>query len=648
MKIKLLLFLLGMLSFVDTYSQIEQAVSWSFSYKNTEKNIYQLTFTATIKENWHLYSLNIPEGGPIATSINYDNTNSIISFNKPIEIPTPEKHYDSSFNMELAYWNHKASITQIIKVKDGTDSISGYIEFMSCDNERCLPPDTYTFSFHTNTKKLANNTHSSGEKSYWSIFFIAFGAGIIALLTPCVFPMMPMTVSFFTKQNKTKAKGIRNALFYGFFIILIYVLIGIIISLIPNIKSDDINQLSTGPVFNLFLFILLVVFAISFFGAFEITMPSSWVNRADKGVDKGGIVGSFFMALTLSLVSFSCTGPIVGGILVKAVTEGGIAPPIGMAGFGLGLALPFAFFAMFPSYLNSLPKSGGWLNSVKVVLGFIELAFAFKFLSNVDLVLDLHILEREVFIAIWIVIFGALAFYLFGKIKLPHDSVIENLSVSRFLFGLFTLAFTVYMIPGLWGAPLKLISAFPPPMEYAESPLGVGNRAQSTTYTPTNQENNAPASLAGKIEPGPQGISVFHDYDDALEYAKQVNKPLFLDFTGKACVNCRQMEINVWSDPIINSILKNDYIVAALYVDFRKDLPKNEQYISQTTGKKIRTVGNKWSDFQISRYKINSQPYYVLVDHDEKELNTPKTYEPDIKEYTKWLKEGLRKFNATK
>jgi len=315
-----------------------------------------------------------------------------------------------------------------------------------------------------------------------------------------------------------------------------------------------------------------------------------------------------------------------------------------MFGFSLALALPFTLFAAFPGYLNSLPKSGGWLNSVKVVLGFLELALAFKFLSNADLVLDLHLLEREVYIAIWIAIFGALSFYLLGKLKLPHDSPMDHLPVSRLLLGLFVLSFTIYMIPGLWGAPLKMISAFPPPMEYAESPEGVGNRSRQPIRVSSEEVSKDLIKLEAKMDVGPQGLSVFHDYDEALTYAKAVGKPLFIDFTGKACVNCRQMEINVWSDPAVNSIMMNDYVVVALYVDFRKPLPKEEQYVSETTGKKIRTIGNKWSDFQISRYKINSQPYYVLLDHNEKELVKPKAYEPNIKAYTNWLKEGLDNF----
>ncbi len=652
MRSKLVFIALFLLPFYTLMAQIEQPVKWQFDKKQLSGNQYELIFKATIDQNWHLYSVNLPEGGPIATSIHYTDETLFIQKDALVEIPVPEKHYDSSFDMELAYWGNNATIKQIIEVKPGTEKITGYIEFMCCDDERCLPPDQVDFEFSLQNENIAktttptvNTTPPTSEKSYWSIFILAFLGGLAALLTPCVFPMIPMTVSFFTKQSTNKLMGIKNAIQYGIFIILIYVILGWAVVLVFG--ADALNALSTNHWFNLFFFLLLVVFAISFLGAFEIVLPSSWINKADKGVDKGGIIGSFFMALTLALVSFSCTGPIVGSLLVTAASEGGMAPLIGMFGFSLALALPFTLFAMFPGYLNSLPKSGGWLNSVKVVLGFLELALAFKFLSNADLVLDLHLLEREVYIAIWIAIFGALAFYLFGKLRLPHDSPMDHLPISRLLLGLVTLSFTIYMIPGLWGAPLKLISAFPPPLEYSESPQGVGYKSMNQMMIPatTISTDKDLQKLQQKMEVGPQGLSVFHDYDDALAYAKAVNKPLFVDFTGKACVNCRQMEINVWSDPAVNSLMKNDYVIVALYVDYRKQLPKEEQYVSKTTGKKIRTVGNKWSDFQISRFKINSQPYYVLLDTNENELMPPKAYEPDIKIYTEWLKQGLTYFN---
>lgn len=629
-------------------AQINTPTTWRFSQKSISDTEYEITFTADIEAGWHLYSMNIEDGGPIKTSFVFEENPNIERLGEVKATSEEIRKQDAMFGMEIGYYETQATFVQTVKGKAG-ETVKGYVEFMSCNDETCTPPAEEEFEITLSTAESATTvandttTDNEGNMSLWAIFFIAFGSGFLALLTPCVFPMIPMTVSFFTKQSKNKAVGVKNGLVYGLFIILIYVILGSLVTILFG--ADALNALATNPWFNTFFFILLVVFAISFLGAFEIVLPSSWVNKADAGADKGGYIGIFFMALTLALVSFSCTGPIVGTLLVQAASAGGLAPTVGMLGFGTALALPFALFAAFPGYLNSLPKSGGWLNSVKVVLGFLELALAFKFLSMADLVLDLHLLEREVFIAIWIAIFGALGFYLLGKLQLPHDSPMKSLPVGRLLMGLIVLSFTVYMIPGLWGAPLKLISAFPPPLEYAESPEGVGYKTQAHAgallATP---EQKTFSKLEDKMEVGPQGISVFHDYDDALAYAKKVNKPLFLDFTGKACVNCRQMEINVWSNPEINTMLKNDYVVVALYVDYRKKLAEEDQYISETTGKKIRTEGQKWSDFQISRYKTNSQPYYVIIDHDENTLIAPKAFDLNIKSYTEWLEAGLGAF----
>ncbi|MDG1870419.1 MAG: thioredoxin family protein, partial [Flavobacterium sp.] len=400
--------------------------------------------------------------------------------------------------------------------------------------------------------------------------------------------------------------------------------------------ADALNALSTNVWFNLIFFILLVVFAASFLGAFEIMLPNSWANKVDSQADRGGIIGILFMALALAIVSFSCTGPIVGTLLVEAASNGGIAPIVGMLGFSSALALPFMLFALFPGWLNSLPKSGGWLNTVKVFLGFLELALAFKFLSNADLVLQLHLLEREVFIAIWIAIFGTLALYLFGKITLPHDSPLPHISVGRLMMGLIVLTFTVYLIPGLWGAPLKVISAFPPPMEYSESPFGIGNSGNVAVN----------AVLPEGAKSGPHGIVVFDDYDKGLAYAKEVNKPIMLDFTGFACVNCRKMEINVWSVPSVLQLLKNDVVLISLYVDDKRELPKSEQFVSEKTGAEIETIGDKWTDFMISTYKTNTQPLYVLTDLEGNSLNTsqPTISYINASEYEAWFKEGLSKF----
>ncbi|MFN5148168.1 MAG: protein-disulfide reductase DsbD family protein [Flavobacteriia bacterium] len=473
-----------------------------------------------------------------------------------------------------------------------------------------------------------------GNGSLLTIFLLSFLSGLAALLTPCVFPMIPMTVSFFTKQSKSKAEGIRNAVIYGISIIVIYILLGTVVTAVFG--AEVLNEMSTNPTFNIVFFLILVVFAVSFLGAFEIRMPSSWVNKADSNADKGGLVGIFFMALALALVSFSCTGPIVGTLLVQAASEGGVAPFIGMFGFSLALALPFGLFAAFPGWMNSLPKSGGWLNTVKVFLGFLELALAFKFLSTADLVSQTHLLERELFLAIWIGIFTALAIYLFGGYRLPHDSPIEKLSVGRAMLGTITLIFIVYLLPGLWGAPLKLISGFPPSPTYSEWKYG-----QPSVMSANNSEH-----VEGMHE-GVHGIMMFDDYDKALAYAKKVNKPLMLDFTGWGCQNCRKMEETVWNTDGVLSTLKNDLVIASLYVDEKKELPISEhKELEYAPGKKMKItqVGHKWGFLQMSRYKCNSQPHYRMLSPDGKDLdNGPADFEHHgtREAFKKWLDEGI-------
>jgi thiol:disulfide interchange protein DsbD len=492
------------------------------------------------------------------------------------------------------------------------------------------------------TSEVLNSEDSSSGRSMWGIFLLAFLGGFAALLTPCVFPMIPLTVSFFTKQSKNRARGIANAITYGIAIIFLYTLIGFLVTVIFG--SDALNALSTNPWMNLFFFALLVIFAISFFGAFEITLPSSWVNKTDRASDKGGIVGIFFMAFTLALVSFSCTGPIIGTLLVEAASGGYQGPLIGMFGFSLALALPFALFAAFPGWLNSLPKSGGWLNNVKVVLGFVELAFAFKFLSTADLVWQAHILPREWFIAIWIGIGILLTMYLLGAYRMPHDSPNEKTSVFKLVLAIITLSFTVYLVPGLWGAPLKLISGFPPPMFYSESPNGFGQ--QAVVVRGAGAESS---SIPDGADPEhcPLQLNCFHDFETGRAYAKEVNKPILIDFTGWGCVNCRKMEEQVWSDPRVLEILRNEVVLISLYVDEREKLPKEEQYVSPVTGKKIRTVGNKWSEFQIKHFKSNSQPQYLILGHDSmKPLNGSTAYDPDVQLYVDWLHEGISRFEA--
>ncbi|MCT4588443.1 MAG: thioredoxin family protein [Carboxylicivirga sp.] len=618
-----------------SFAQFEQHISWKFSTKNIGDGKVEIICEATVDEGWHVYSSVLPENTAFPTNIEIEENESFTILDGITEEPEATAHYDETFEAELKWFEKKASFKKVIQLKQKGDVVvKGYVESMICNDETCMPPEMVDFEVTASTTE----TSDESEESYWAIFLLAFGGGLAALLTPCVFPMIPMTVSFFTKTSATKAAGIRNGIQYGISIIVIYLILGVAVSAIFG--ASALNELSTNVWFNLFFFLLLVVFAASFFGAFEIMMPSSWVNFATKNEEKGGFIGTFFMAFTLALVSFSCTGPIVGALLVKAATGGYMGPIIGMLGFSSALALPFAFFAAFPGYLNSLPKSGGWLNSVKVILGFLELAFAFKFLSIADMTMGWHILEREVFIAIWIAIFGAMGFYLLGKIRLPHDSPMEHIPVSRFLMGLLVISFTIYMVPGLWGAPVNLISGFPPPKNYAESPFGVGDQTpvQGLVSSSTDSHGGMPEGMYY----GPQGIPAFKDYDKALAYAKEVNKPLLLDFTGLGCTNCRKMEDKVWSNENIKAMLANDYILVSLYVDDRKKL--DEPYVSEVTGKKIRTVGQKWAEFQLERYQQQGQPYYVIIDEKENTLNNPVAYDPDIEKYKNWLDDGLEKY----
>lgn len=679
---KIIIFFL-FFAFAKGNAQILEPVKWTSKIEKKSGNNAILIFDGTIEKDWHMYSQFTPDGGPLALEIAFKNQKGNYTLVGKAKEGKTRTAFNDVFGVNETFFEGKAHIEQEITIiNPNLKTVDVEFDFQVC-KEVCINsnkkfsieiPSTFKMDAvasvsevkkdetkveglavdtvkptietpKTETAKAAVADASAEEdipgpapaRSLWSIFFIAFISGFAALLTPCVFPMIPMTVSFFTKQSKSRAKGIRNAIIYGFSIIAIYVILGLIVTKIFG--ADALNALSTDVWFNLIFFIILIIFATSFLGAFEIMLPNSWGNKVDQQADRGGIIGILFMALALAIVSFSCTGPIVGTLLVEAASNGGIAPVVGMLGFSLALALPFMLFAMFPGWLNSLPKSGGWLNTVKVVLGFLELALAFKFLSNADLVLQLHLLEREVFIAIWIAIFAALTLYLFGKISLPHDSPLQHISVGRLYLGLLTLVFTVYLIPGLWGAPLKLISAFPPPPQYSESPFGVGSSANSGGSTESVK------GLPDGAELGPHGIMVFHDYEDGVAYAKSINKPIMLDFTGYACVNCRKMENNVWSEPTILPILKNDVVLISLYVDDKRELPKEEQFVT-TSGDKIITVGDKWTDFMISKYKTNTQPLYIITDLEGKNLNASK---PTISyvsadEYLHWLKEGISKF----
>jgi thiol:disulfide interchange protein len=656
------------LSFLGTQAQILDPVKWDTSIVKKSNTEFLLIMKATIEKGWHLYSQFTPDGGALPSEFIFKNQQGNFErIGKITESPF-EKAYNDIFKVEECFFENEAVFTQKIKVTNTKiDKVLVALSYQVC-NESCLQKKK-TFEFDipeislasipavteakelkpveaiSNTtkvtqvvaQKVIDTPKKESKKGLITIFFIAFLSGFAALLTPCVFPMIPMTVSFFTKQSKSKAAGIKNAIIYGCSIIALYVLLGRVVTAVFG--ADALNELATNVWFNIIFFVLLIVFATSFLGAFEIMLPNSWANKVDKQADKGGIIGILFMALALAIVSFSCTGPIVGTLLVEAASKGGLAPVIGMLGFSLALALPFMLFALFPGWLNSMPKSGGWLNTVKVVLGFLELALAFKFLSNADLVLQLHWLERETFLAIWIAIFGVLALYLLGKITLPHDSPSGYISVGRLLFALLVLSFTLYLVPGLFGAPLKIISGFPPSPSYSESPKGIGSTTENTATT---------TQLPKGAHLGAHGIVTFEDYDLGLAYAKKVHKPILLDFTGYACVNCRKMEDYVWSDATVLSILQNEVVLISLYVDDKRELPVAEQYISKETGESIETTGDKWSDFQISRYKANAQPYYVILNSDGKDLSLPIGFTSNAIEYGNWIKKAIGKNAKTK
>ncbi|PWH85458.1 thiol:disulfide interchange protein [Brumimicrobium oceani] len=685
----------------------EDKVKWSFKVKQSGCDA-EIIGEFTVDDHWHINALTLPaDNFGIPTTFKVQKSPNYKIVGKVIE-PKPVEEYDEVSEENLRYHAGTFTLKQKIKITTDKDfELKLDFGFQPCDSVKCLFPFEDVFTVQVKgceikvekaddglldasdldskdpllkddlsanpeegndvsqeeesaemeeegedeaetlvVTKDGNKKQSKSDpagRSLWWIFAVSFGSGLIALVTPCVFPMIPMTVSFFTKQSKTKKQGINNAIKYGISIIVIYIVLGILVTAIFG--ADSLNKMSTDPVFNLVFFLLLVVFAISFMGAFEISLPSAWANKADSKADKGGFLGIFFMALALALVSFSCTGPIVGILLVQAASEGGLAPFVGMFGFSLALALPFALFAAFPGWLNTLPKSGGWLNSVKVVLGFLELALAFKFLSNADLALQWHLLEREVFLAIWIGIFLVLALYLFGKLRLPHDSPVEKLSVGRTLFGTTVLIFVIYLIPGMWGAPLKIISAFPPPMSYSEAPLGFGGGGTATV---------SKGEFIEGTHLGPQNIMVFHDYDKALAHANKVNKPLMVDFTGHNCVNCRKMEQSVWGEPGIIEMLRDDVVIVSLYVDERVDLPKDEQKtVTYPNGreKNLKTVGDKNSFKQVSEYQVTAQPYYIFQNGAGEDLEVgPADYEnhSNPAAFKQWLEEGLNAYNAQK
>ncbi len=641
-------------------SDIENPIEWEASMEKENDSIYELIFKATLDPGWHLYSQEEADIdiAPLPTEFSYNTSSETYGLIGETEEPDSEPYYDQVFEANITYFEDEATFRQKIKILNPENKemeITAEVYYSVCDDAKCLPPETERFSFSLEgnevtegftdleiadkdlelTKNLNINLQGTAdyeiekeeESSYWSIFFLGFVGGLIALLTPCVFPMIPLTVSFFTKGAKNAKRGLINAIMYGVFIFLIYLLLSLPFHLLDSVNPEILNNISSNATLNLIFFVIFIAFAFSFFGYYEITLPNSWSSKMDdKASSFGGIIGIFFMALTLAIVSFSCTGPILGSLLGGSLTSDGGATQLsfGMGGFGLALALPFALFALFPNWLNSLPKSGGWLNTVKVVLGFIELALAFKFLSNADLVQHWDLLKREIFIGIWIVIGIAMILYLFGIIRFPHDGPKRKLNKGRLFFGIVTLAFVVYLIPGITNtsyANLRLLSGFPPPLYY---------------------------SIYEKDTEGPLGLKAYKDFDEGVAAAEAQDKPILLDFTGFTCVNCRKMEEQVWSDPEVFETIRDEYILISLYVDDRKELSEEDQFNYQKPAggiKKIETVGDKWATFQTLNFRNNSQPYYVLLDSEMNLLNEPVGYTPNAEEYAAWLEAGLQNFS---
>ena len=646
-------------------AQILEPVKWTFESKQDGLEA-TLIFKAVIEEGWHLYDTQLPEGGPVKTTIQYADSTRFDLVGELSKDPQPTEVFDKTFNMKLRYFSHQVVLSQKIKLKN-TDKvdIKGFVEFMSCNDETCTPPTEAEFAFSLNSKEtqtvttapamLAGSSDSQpGSGNLLFFLFFSFLAGLAAILTPCVFPMIPMTVSFFMNSGQSKLRSRLHAAFYGFSIIAIYTVVGTLVSVIFG--PGAANWLSTHWLPNLVFFAVFMLFAFSFFGMFEIVLPSWLVNKSDQQVDRGGFMGSFFMALTLVLVSFSCTGPIVGAILVQSAGGQVLKPIVGMFGFSLAFALPFTLFALFPAWLNNLPKSGGWLNSVKVVLGFLELALGLKFLSIADQTYHWGILDREIYLAIWIVIFTLLGFYLLGKLKFSHDSDVKFVSVPRLLMAIISFSFVVYLVPGMFGAPLKGISGYLPPQATHDFDLHQIIRNEIKLATPHNggtyvasQENEiCEKPKFAEFLHLPHGLEGYFDYEQGLACARKLNKPVFIDFTGHGCVNCREMEASVWSDPRVLDRLRNNFVVIALYVDDKSTLPESEWITSTYDGKVKKTLGKKYADFQISRYGVNAQPYYVLLDGKEQLLVQPRAYDLNADRFIEFLDSALAEFNKRK
>jgi thiol:disulfide interchange protein DsbD len=641
---------------LQAFAKIDTPVHWKFASVKVDQGKYAVSFTAAIDKGWHLYSQYLKSGGPVPTTFKFDQTQGLSMAGKVSEKPEALSGFDQSFQMTIRYHEHQVTFTQVVYTNDPAAHVTGSLNYMVCSGQKCLPPSDVSFDIPVSGNgqllsgsgpakavykgpqilKAGDKNAASGDHSLLAIFLAGFLGGLAAFFLPCIYPMVPLTVSFFTKRTGTRAQGIKAAVIYGLSIIAIYVGLGLLITALFG--ASALNEAASSAAFNLVFFAILVVFALSFLGAFEITLPSFFVNKMDQKSEGGGWIGLFFMAFTLALVSFSCTGPLIGTLLVEAVSKGTyLGPALGMFGFSLALALPFTAFAIFPSWLKALPKSGGWLNSVKIVLGLLELALAFKYLTNVDLAYHWGLLSRDLFLVIWIIIFGVLAFYLLGKIRLSHDTEVTSIPLFRLLLAMVTLVFTLYLVPGLFGAPLKGISGWLPPQSTQQFTLTGGGTAPGTALSTGHK-------YAGLFH-APDNIDAFYDYEEGLAYAKKVNKPVLLDFTGWSCTNCRKMEASVWSDPEVLKRLKNDYVLISLYVDDRTALSDSEKYTSKVSAKAIKTLGQKWSDLQETRYNTNAQPFYVVLAPDGKPAAEPRAFDLDIRAYTSFLDKGI---NAAK
>lgn len=646
-------------------AQVENPAKWTFTQKDLGNGEYELTFKAELEPGWSVYSMYTPEGGPLATTLTLDEAGKGVEFAGKAAENEPQKKYDDIFGVDVWYFSGEYIIKQKVKITDpALASVKGVLEYQVCQEGQCVMFDQ-DFNIQLEKAKVTGDVagvtepQKQKDESLWGFFWLAFLGGLAAVVMPCVFPMIPMTVSFFMHGDSNKAKAKAKALFFSFSIIAIYTVLGLVISIV--LGPDFINWLSTNWIPNLFFFVIFMIFAASFFGAFEIVLPSWLVNKSDKQADKGGYVGAFFMAFTLVLVSFSCTAPIVGTLLVEAARGSVLRPVIGMLGFSLAVALPFGFFAFFPSKLSNLPKSGGWLNSVKVVLGFIEIALGFKFLMVADQTYHWGLLDREVYIAIWIAVFSLQGLYLMGKLRFKNDSELAYIGIPRLAFIMATFAFVIYLIPGMFGAPLKALAGYLPPQEtidfdvnrivrdHAKEIIKSGVTAGNKSLSQATEACESPKY--GDFLHLPHGIEGYFDYDQALKCAKAQHKPLFIDFTGHGCVNCREMEQSVWSDPRISDMLKNDYVVVALYVDDKKTLPEDEWYISDYDGKQKKTLGKKNADFQIKNFHSNAQPNYILLDSGagdgdlEKFVLMPaRGHDLDRNAFYEFLKKGLEEF----